>query len=72
VLYQEATEGRLIILVGGGVDASVIKAIRATTNLAEFHVGRAARVPATVNGSVQSARVKELLAGTDWRDLPHS
>jgi copper homeostasis protein len=71
-LYQEATEGRLIILVGGGVDASVIKAIRATTNLAEFHVGRAARVPAAVNGSVQSARVKELLAGTDRRDLPHS
>jgi copper homeostasis protein len=63
--YQQATRGCPIILVGGGVDASVIKAIRATTNLAEFHIGRAARVPAVVNGSVQSARVKELLAGID-------
>ncbi len=61
VRYQQATGGRPIILVGGGVDASVIKAIRSTTDLAEFHIGRAARVPATVNGSVQSARLRELL-----------
>lgn len=61
--YEQATRG--IILVGGGVDASVIKAIRATTNLAEFHIGRAARVPAVVNGSVRSERVKEFLAGID-------
>jgi copper homeostasis protein len=63
--YQQATSGRPIILVGGGVDATVIKAIRATTNLVEFHIGRAARVPAATDGSVQSARVKELLAGID-------
>jgi copper homeostasis protein len=60
--YQEVTGGRPIILVGGGLDASVIKAMRSTTNLAEFHIGRAARVPATFNGLVQSARVRELLA----------
>jgi copper homeostasis protein len=68
-LYQKTTGGRPIILVGGGVDASVIKAIRSTTSLAEFHVGRAARVSAAVNGPVQSARVKELVAGIDRRLL---
>jgi copper homeostasis protein len=60
--YQEATGGHPIILVGGGVDASVIKAVRSKTDLAEFHIGRAARVPADINGLVQSARVQELLA----------
>jgi copper homeostasis protein len=60
--YQEVTGGHPIILVGGGVDASVIKAIRSKTDLAEFHIGRAARVPAAFNGLVQSARVRELLA----------
>jgi copper homeostasis protein len=60
--YQDVTGGHPIILVGGGVDASVIKAVRATTNLAEFHIGRAARAPAAFNGSVQSARVRELMA----------
>jgi len=60
--YQQVAGGRPIILVGGGVDASVIKAVRATTNLAEFHIGRAARVPPAVHGSVQAARVKELLS----------
>jgi copper homeostasis protein len=59
-LYQHATGGCPIILVGGGVDASAIKAIRSTTNLTEFHVGRAARVSAAIDGPVQSARVKDL------------
>jgi copper homeostasis protein len=60
--YREATGGQPIILVGGGVDASVIKAVRSRTDLAEFHIGRAARVPAAFNGPVQSARVQELLS----------
>jgi copper homeostasis protein len=60
--YQEATGGHPIILVGGGLDASVIEAVRSKTDLAEFHIGRAARVPAAFNGLVQSARVRELLA----------
>jgi copper homeostasis protein len=60
--YREATGGHPIILVGGGVDASVIKVVRSKTDLTEFHIGRAARVPAAFNGSVQSARVQDLLA----------
>ncbi len=63
--YHQATGGQPIILVGGGVDASVIKAIRAKTNLAEFHLGRAARIPATVDGSVKSSLVKDILDGID-------
>ncbi len=62
VLYQQATEGHPIILVGGGVDVSVIKAVRSKTDLAEFHIGRAARVPADFNGLVQAERVKEFQA----------
>jgi copper homeostasis protein len=60
-LYQRATEGRPIILIGGGIDISAIEAIRSTTDLTEFHTGKAARVPATIQGTVQSARVKELV-----------
>jgi copper homeostasis protein len=58
--YQHATGGHPIMLVGGGVDASVIKTIRSTTDLAEFHIGRAARVSTAVDGPVQSARVKDI------------
>jgi copper homeostasis protein len=60
-LYQQEAGEQLVILVGGGVDASAIKTIRTKTNLVEFHIGRAARVPATIHGSVQSARVKDIL-----------
>ncbi|MBO0723804.1 MAG: copper homeostasis protein CutC [Blastocatellia bacterium] len=60
-LYQKNTGGHPIILVGGGVDASVIKAAHSLYNLTEFHIGRAARVPATIHGSVRSARVEELV-----------
>jgi len=60
--YQRAANGRPIILVGGGVDASVIKTLCETTTLAEFHIGRAARIPPDFNGSVQSARVKHILS----------
>lgn len=60
--YQEVTGGYPIILVGGGVGASAIKAVRTRTDLTEFHIGIAARVPADINGLVQSERVKELLA----------
>jgi copper homeostasis protein len=64
-LYQREAGEHLKILVGGGVDASAIKTIRNKTNLVEFHIGRAARVPATVHGSVQSARVKDILCELD-------
>jgi copper homeostasis protein len=58
--YQQASDGHQIILVGGGVDAEAINTLRTTTNLTEFHVGRAARLPATVDGSVRSAQVNGL------------
>ena len=58
--YQKVSEGRQIILVGGGVNAAAINILRTRTTLTEFHVGRAARVPATVLGAVRSERVREL------------
>lgn len=60
-LYHQTAGGRPMILVGGGVDASVIKALRSRTDLAEFHIGRAARIPATADGSVASALVNKLV-----------
>jgi copper homeostasis protein len=56
--YQQLITGKLKILVGGGVDAAVIKAIHASTGLTEFHIGRAARIPPTISGEVRAARVK--------------
>ena len=38
-----------------------IKAIRAATNIREFHVGRAARMLASVDGAVGAERVKDII-----------
>lgn len=48
---------RLQILVGGGVTEAAIDAVCAATRLRAFHIGRAARDPATHAGSVSAARV---------------
>jgi copper homeostasis protein len=59
--YQQATRGRLIILAGGGIDASAIKEIRSRTSLNEFHAGRAARSSDSADAPVQSERVNDLV-----------
>jgi len=38
-----------------------IRAIRAATNIREFHVGRAARMPASIDGVVDAERVKDIV-----------
>jgi copper homeostasis protein len=48
------------VMVGGGVNASVIRALRREPSIAAFHVGRAARVPASAAGSVSAAKVRTL------------
>jgi copper homeostasis protein len=48
------------ILPGGGVDRQALK-ILSRTSLAEVHIGRAARVPPTVEGRVSSREVAELV-----------
>ncbi len=48
------------ILAGGGVDLAALRVL-ARAGVTEAHVGRAARVPATVEGEVSAARVAELV-----------
>jgi copper homeostasis protein len=52
---------RIGILPGGGVDLAALR-ILSRAGFAEAHVGRAARVPATVEGAVMAARVAELVS----------
>lgn len=48
------------IILGGGVDASVIRALRRETSIGAFHVGRAARVPESAVGRVSATKVRAL------------
>jgi copper homeostasis protein len=59
VAYEKAAEPEIKILAGGGLDAVKIKAIRAAANIREFHVGRAARMPARIDGAVSAGASKE-------------
>jgi copper homeostasis protein len=49
------------ILAGGGIDERSIRMICEATGIREFHVGRAAREPASPAGVVRSERVKALV-----------
>ena len=51
--YVSRARPEIKILAGGGVDAEVIKLLKATSSVGEFHVGRAARE----NGEVRTERV---------------
>jgi copper homeostasis protein len=55
-----AARPEISVMVGGGVDASVIRALRGEPSIDAFHVGRAARVPASAAGSVSAAKVRAL------------
>jgi copper homeostasis protein len=55
--YVECAGPEITILAGGGLDAAVIRELRATTAVREFHVGRAARDP---YGKVTADRVRAL------------
>ena len=59
--YQRAAAPGIAVLAGGGLDRNVIKKICTSTDIREFHVGRAVRSPATADGAVQSSLVKELV-----------
>jgi copper homeostasis protein len=52
----------LTIIAGGGVDADAIRALRKTTSIREFHVGRAARQGGDIGQPVDAQRVRELAA----------
>lgn len=50
----------ITVLAGGGIDGEALKAL-SMSSITEAHVGRAARVPATVDGVVSSQKVAELV-----------
>ena len=60
-MYRRQSQPEIEIIAGGGLKAETIEAIRSTTEIREFHVGRAARAGETVEGVVQASRVKRLV-----------
>lgn len=59
--YREAASPEIEILAGGGIDRESIRMICAGTSIREFHVGRAAREPASTAGVVRFERVRALV-----------
>jgi copper homeostasis protein len=55
----------IAILAGGGMDKATVQAIRRQTGIREFHVGRGVRQPATIDGAVDAALVREWLGYLD-------
>jgi copper homeostasis protein len=58
----ESAAPELAIIAGGGVDADAIRALRETTSIREFHVGRAARQGADIGQPVDAQHVRRLAA----------
>lgn len=59
--YEAEVGPEIEILAGGGIDEQSIRMICQATGIREFHVGRAAREPASPAGVVRSERVKALV-----------
>lgn len=59
--YAEAATPEVTIIAGGGIDGRVIRLLRRTTRIREFHVGRAARKDFQIKGAVQEKLVRELV-----------
>ncbi len=61
VALEKAVPTTIRILAGGGLNQEKLRAIRAATRIREYHIGRWARTPATVDGPVNSTCVREIL-----------
>lgn len=59
--YAETATPEVTIIAGGGIDLRVIRQLRRTTRIREFHVGRAARKEYQVAGPVEEKLVRELV-----------
>jgi copper homeostasis protein len=59
--YRQEARPEIEILAGGGIDERSIQMICQSTAIREFHVGRAAREPASASGVVRSELVKALV-----------
>ena len=58
--WQRAAAPRIKLLVGVGLSSEVMAELSEVPTLTEIHVGRAARVPPTVAGSVKREAVRRL------------
>src|SRR5688572_6208879 len=56
--YHDEGGPEIEILAGGGIDQEAMRSICRATGISDFHVGRAAREPASTSGVVRSERVK--------------
>jgi len=59
--YRQEARPEIEILAGGGIDERSIQMICQSTAIREFHVGRAAREPASASGVVRSELVSALV-----------
>lgn len=59
--YEQLARPEISIIAGGGIDADAISCIGRSTQIREFHVGRAARASARADGMVKAELVKELV-----------
>lgn len=59
--YETEAGPGIELLAGGGIDEQSIRMICHATGIREFHVGRAARQPASAEGVVRAERVKALV-----------
>lgn len=59
--YAEVGFPEIKILAGGGIDRQAIDGLMRTTNVREFHVGRAARSGNRSEGEVKAGLVEELV-----------
>jgi copper homeostasis protein len=55
--WQQIAGPKVAILTGGGLDAQSLAIFARQPTLREFHVGRAARIPAVPTGAVRRSRV---------------
>jgi len=60
-LWQQGAQPEIEILVGGGTDADVIKMLKPSTGIREFHVGKAVREGNRIDGVVVSEQVRQLV-----------
>ena len=63
----ERAAPEIALLVGGGVDLQSIEFLLDSTSIRAFHLGRAARFPATVAGAVCASNVEAFVRKIQWK-----
>jgi copper homeostasis protein CutC len=59
--YQTAASPEIRVLAGGGLNEESLLDLSRKTTIYEFHMGRAVRMPPTVNGKVKAGIVRKLV-----------